>query len=92
MKIGIQRDMWHEVKEKAFPIARRCLRACLGSIGQHTDYRALIQLGTFRYDKDGQIAGEVTQSDADDNLQRLTRRNKSIHKPDAGHADLELEK
>ncbi|HGJ5862631.1 MAG TPA: ProQ/FINO family protein [Arsenophonus nasoniae] len=77
MKIGIQQDMWEEVKEKGFPIARRRLRACLGSIGHHTDYRALIQLGAFRYDKDGQIAGEVTQADAEDNLQRLARRKKS---------------
>lgn len=77
MKIGIQQDMWQEVKEKDLPIARRRLRACLGSIGHHTDYRALIQLGAFRYDKDGQIAGEVTQADAEDNLQRLARRKKS---------------
>ncbi|HGJ5865585.1 ProQ/FINO family protein [Arsenophonus nasoniae] len=76
MKIGIQQDMWQEVKEKDLPIARKRLRACLGSIGYHADYRALIQLGAFRYDKDGQIAGEVTQADVDDNLQRLARRNK----------------
>ncbi|HGJ5857336.1 ProQ/FINO family protein [Arsenophonus nasoniae] len=76
MKIGIQQDMWQEVKKKSLPIARRRLRACLGSIGYHADYRALIQLGAFRYDKDGQIAGEVTQADVDDNLQRLARRNK----------------
>ncbi|WP_290607630.1 ProQ/FINO family protein [Arsenophonus sp. ENCA] len=47
MKIGIQQDMWQEVKENGFPIARRRLRACLGSIGHHADYRALIQLGAF---------------------------------------------
>ncbi|WGM09040.1 ProQ/FINO family protein [Arsenophonus nasoniae] len=76
MKIGIQQDMWQEVKEKGLPIARRRLRACLGSIGYHADYRALIQLGAFRYDKDGQRVGEVTQADIDDNLQRLARRNK----------------
>ncbi|HGJ5877837.1 MAG TPA: ProQ/FINO family protein, partial [Arsenophonus nasoniae] len=76
MKIGIQQDMWQEVKKKSLPIARRRLRACLGSIGYHADYRALIQLGAFRYDKDGQIAGEVTQADVEDNLQRLARRNK----------------
>ncbi|HGJ5883751.1 ProQ/FINO family protein [Arsenophonus sp.] len=76
MKIGIQQDMWQEVKEKSLPIARRRLRACLASIGHHTDYRALIQLGAFRYDKDGQIVGEVTQADVEDNLQRLARRNK----------------
>jgi len=77
MKIGIQQDMWQEVKEKDFPIARKRLRACLGSLCHHADYRALIQLGAFRYDKEGQIVGEVTQADADDNLQRLARRNKS---------------
>ncbi|WGL93886.1 ProQ/FINO family protein [Arsenophonus nasoniae] len=77
MKIGIQQDMWQEVKEKGLPIARRRLRACLGSIGHHANYRALIQLGAFRYDKYGQIVGEVTQADVDDNLQRLARRNKS---------------
>ncbi|PAU99244.1 hypothetical protein CBG25_20235 [Arsenophonus sp. ENCA] len=76
MKIGIQQDMWQEVKEKCLPLARRRLRACLGSIGHHADYRVLIQLGAFRYDKDGQIVGEVTQADVDDNLQRLARRNK----------------
>ncbi|PAV02441.1 hypothetical protein CBG25_10865 [Arsenophonus sp. ENCA] len=76
MKIGIQQDMWQEVKEKGFTISRRRLRACLGSIGYHADYRALIQLGAFRYDKDGQIVGEVTQADVEDNLQRLARRNK----------------
>ncbi|WGL93930.1 ProQ/FINO family protein [Arsenophonus nasoniae] len=76
MKIGIQQDMWQEVKEKGLPIARRRLRACLGSIGHHADYRGLIQLGAFRYDKDGQIVGEVTQVDVEDNLQRLARRNK----------------
>ncbi|WGM09035.1 ProQ/FINO family protein [Arsenophonus nasoniae] len=76
MKIGIQQDMWQEVKEKALPIARRRLRACLGSIGYHADYRALIQLGASRYDKDGQIVGKVTQTDVEDNLQRLARRNK----------------
>ncbi|HGJ5856269.1 ProQ/FINO family protein [Arsenophonus nasoniae] len=58
-------------------IARRRLRACLGSIGHHANYRALIQLGASRYDKDGQIVGEVTQADVDDNLQRLARRKKS---------------
>ncbi|HGJ5866049.1 MAG TPA: ProQ/FINO family protein [Arsenophonus nasoniae] len=42
MKIGIQQDMWQEVKENGLPIARRRLRACLGSIGHHVDYRALI--------------------------------------------------
>ncbi|WP_074168205.1 ProQ/FINO family protein, partial [Candidatus Arsenophonus triatominarum] len=71
MKIGIQQDMWQEVKEKGLPIARRRLRACLGSVGHHADYRALIQLGAFRYDKSGQIVGEVTQADVEDNLQRL---------------------
>ncbi|HGJ5877947.1 MAG TPA: ProQ/FINO family protein [Arsenophonus nasoniae] len=76
MKLGIQQDMWQEVKEKSLPITRRRLRACLGSIGHHVDYRALIQLGAFRYDKDGQIVGEITQADVDDNLQRLARRNK----------------
>ncbi|HGJ5865914.1 ProQ/FINO family protein [Arsenophonus nasoniae] len=76
MKIGIQQDMWQEVKEKGLPIARRRLRACLGSICHHADYRALIQLGVFRYDKDGQIAGVVNQADVEDNLQRLARRNK----------------
>ncbi|MDR5614623.1 ProQ/FINO family protein [Arsenophonus sp.] len=76
MKIGIQQDMWQEVKEKGLPIARKWLRACLGSIGYHADYRALIQLGAFRYDKDGQIVGEINQADVDDNLQRLARRNK----------------
>ncbi|MFV9989293.1 MAG: hypothetical protein AB8W35_03590 [Coxiella endosymbiont of Dermacentor nuttalli] len=39
------------MKEKALPIARRRLSARLGSIGHHIDYRALIQLGAFRYDK-----------------------------------------
>ncbi len=76
MKIGIQQDMWQEVKEKDLPIARKRLRACLGSIGHHANYRALIQLGASRYDKDGQIAGEVTQADVENNLQRLARRNK----------------
>ncbi|PAU99114.1 hypothetical protein CBG25_20520 [Arsenophonus sp. ENCA] len=76
MKIGIQQDMWQEVKEKELQIARRRLRACLGSIGYHADYRVLIQLGAFRYDKDGQIVGKVTQADVDDNLRRLARRNK----------------
>lgn len=33
IEIGIQQDMWQEVKEKSLPIARRRLRACLGSIG-----------------------------------------------------------
>ncbi|MDR5617886.1 hypothetical protein [Arsenophonus sp.] len=51
-------------------------RACLGSIGHHADYRALIQLGAFRYNKEGQIVGEVTRADVDDNLQRLARRNR----------------
>ncbi|QBY46436.1 ProQ/FINO family protein (plasmid) [Arsenophonus nasoniae] len=77
MKIGIQQDMWQEVKENDFPIARRRLRACLGSIGHHADYRALIQLGANRYDKSGQISGIVTQADVEDNLQRLARRNKN---------------
>ncbi|WGM03952.1 ProQ/FINO family protein [Arsenophonus nasoniae] len=76
MKIGIQQDMWQEVKEKSLPIARKRLRACLGSIGHHADYRALIQLEAFRYDKDGHIVGEVTEADVEDNLQRLARRNK----------------
>ncbi|QLK88764.1 hypothetical protein E3U36_12120 (plasmid) [Arsenophonus endosymbiont of Aphis craccivora] len=76
MKIDIQQDMWQEVKEKGLPIARRRLRACLGSIGHHVDHRVLIQLGAFRYDKDGQIVGDITQADVEDNLQRLARRNK----------------
>ncbi|WGM08665.1 ProQ/FINO family protein [Arsenophonus nasoniae] len=80
MKIGIQQDMWQEVKEKNLPIARRRLRACLGSIGHHANYRALFQLGVSRYDKEGQIAGEVTQADVEDNLQRLARRNKQKFK------------
>ncbi|WP_063657481.1 ProQ/FINO family protein [Candidatus Arsenophonus triatominarum] len=92
MKIGIQQDMWKEVKEKGLPIARRRLRACLDSIGYHTDYRALIQLGAFRYDKAGQITGEVTQADVEDNLQRLARRNKSNHQSTVAHADLTLGK
>ncbi|WGM03599.1 ProQ/FINO family protein [Arsenophonus nasoniae] len=92
MKIGIQQDMWQEVKEKGLPIARRRLRACLGSIGHHADYRALIQLGAFRYDKDGQVVGEVTQADVEDNLQRLARRNKLTHQSTDGHADLALGK
>ncbi|HGJ5856708.1 ProQ/FINO family protein (plasmid) [Arsenophonus nasoniae] len=92
MKIGIQQDMWQEVKEKGLPIARKRLKACLGSIGHHVDYRALIQLGAFRYDKDGQMAGEVTQADVEDNLQRLARRNKLTHQSTDGHADLALGK
>ncbi|PAV01333.1 hypothetical protein CBG25_17300 [Arsenophonus sp. ENCA] len=92
MKVGIQQDMWQEVKEKELPIARRRLRACLGSIGYHADYRALIQLGAFRYDKDGQIVGEVTQADVEDNLQRLARRNKLNHQSPVAHADLVLGK
>uniref|UniRef100_A0A3B0M205 Fertility inhibition protein n=1 Tax=Arsenophonus endosymbiont of Trialeurodes vaporariorum TaxID=235567 RepID=A0A3B0M205_9GAMM len=79
MKIGIQQDMWQEGKKKSLPIARRRLKACLGSTGHHVDYLALIQLGAFLYDKEGQIAGVVTQSDVEDNLQRLARRNKSNH-------------
>ncbi|QBY45677.1 ProQ/FINO family protein (plasmid) [Arsenophonus nasoniae] len=79
MKIGIQQDMWQEVKKKSLPIARRRLKACLGSIGHHVDYRALIQLGAFRYDKEGQRVGKVTQADVKDNLQRLARRNTSNH-------------
>ncbi|WP_026824123.1 ProQ/FINO family protein [Arsenophonus nasoniae] len=90
MKIGIQQDMWQEVKDKCLPIARRRLRACLGSIGHHADYRALIQLGASRYDKDGQIVGEVTQADVEDNLQRLARRNKSTHQSTGFHANLIL--
>jgi hypothetical protein len=78
MTIGTQQAMWQEVKEKGLPLTRRRLRACLGSIGYHADYRALIQLGASRYDKDGQMAGEVTQADVDDNLQRLARLNKPI--------------
>ncbi|QBY46452.1 ProQ/FINO family protein (plasmid) [Arsenophonus nasoniae] len=92
MKIGIQQDMWQEVKEKGLPIARRRLRACLGSIEHHTDYRALIQLGAFRYDKDGQIAGEVTQADVEDNLKRLDRLNKSPKQPVDGYVSLALGK
>ena len=92
MKIGIQQDMWQEVKERNLPIARRRLRACLGSIGHHADYRALIQLGASRYDKEGQIAGDVTQADVEDNLQRLARRNKSSHQPTDAHVDLALGK
>ncbi|HGJ5900001.1 hypothetical protein, partial [Arsenophonus apicola] len=46
MKIGIQQDMWQEVKEKCLPITRRRLRACLGSIGHHANYRALIHCST----------------------------------------------
>ncbi|QBY45867.1 ProQ/FINO family protein (plasmid) [Arsenophonus nasoniae] len=92
MKIGIQQDMWQEVKERSLPIARRRLRACLGSIGHHANYRALIQLGASRYDKDGLIAGVVTQVDVDDNLQRLARRNKSSHQPTDAHVDLALGK
>ncbi|SPP32655.1 Fertility inhibition protein [Arsenophonus endosymbiont of Aleurodicus floccissimus] len=92
MKIGIQQDMWKDVKGKSLPIARRHLKACLGSIGHHTDYRALIQLGAFRYDKDGQKVSEVTQADVDDNLQRLARRNKSNYKSPVAHADLALGK
>lgn len=81
MKIGIQQDMWQEVKEKCLPITRRRLRACLGSIGHHANYRALIHLSASRYDKDGQVAGEVTQADVEDNLQRLVRLNKSFQQP-----------
>lgn len=76
LKIGIQQDMWQEVKEKSLPISKRYLKACLSSIGHHIDYRSLIQLGSFRFDKDGLKVGEVTQADIDDNLQRLARRNK----------------
>ncbi|HGJ5883170.1 ProQ/FINO family protein [Arsenophonus sp.] len=92
MKIGIQQDMWQEVKEKSLPIARRRLRACLGSIGHHTDYRALIQLGANRYDKSGQKVGEVTEADVEDNLRRLARRNESTHQSTDAHADLALGK
>ncbi|WP_180558339.1 ProQ/FINO family protein [Arsenophonus endosymbiont of Apis mellifera] len=82
MKIGIQQDMWQEVKEKCLPITRRRLRVCLGSIGHHADCRALIQLGASRYDKDGQVAGEVTQADVEDNLKRLARLKKNhFHNP-----------
>ncbi|HGJ5883607.1 ProQ/FINO family protein [Arsenophonus sp.] len=84
--------MWQEVKEKSLPMARKRLRACLGSIGHHPDYRALIQLGAFRYDKEGQIVGEVTQVDVEDNLQRLARRNKLNYQPIDAHADLALGK
>ncbi|HGJ5881361.1 MAG TPA: ProQ/FINO family protein [Arsenophonus nasoniae] len=76
MKIGIQQDMWQEVKERGFSITKKRLKSCLGSTGHHTDYRCLIQLSAFRYDKDGQIAGVVNQADVEDNLQRLARRNK----------------
>ncbi|HGJ5876622.1 MAG TPA: hypothetical protein ACHBX0_09850, partial [Arsenophonus sp.] len=61
-------------------------------LGIHTDYRALIQLGVYRYDKDGQIAGGVTQADVDDNLQCLARRNKSNHKSADAPPDLALGK
>ncbi|WP_334473075.1 hypothetical protein [Arsenophonus sp. PmNCSU2021_1] len=45
-----------------------------------------------RYDKDGQIVGEVTQADVEDNLQRLARRNKSTRQSTDAHADLALGK
>lgn len=92
MKIGIQQDMWQAVKEKGLPIARKRLSACLGSIGHHTDYRALIQLGAFRYDKEGQIVGVVTEADVEDNLKRLVRREKTNKQSGEGHADLALGK
>lgn len=92
MKVGIQQDIWQEVKENGFPIARRSLRACLGSIGHHPDYRALIQLGAFRYDKAGQIVGKVTQADVEDNLQRLSRLNKSHKQPTDDYVSLALGK
>ncbi|WP_334472876.1 ProQ/FINO family protein [Arsenophonus sp. PmNCSU2021_1] len=92
MKIGIQQDMWQEVKEKGLPIARRRLRACLGSIGHHAEYRALIQLGANRYDKNGQVVGEVSQADVDDNLKRLARLNKSHKQPVDGYVSLALGK
>ncbi|HGJ5898899.1 ProQ/FINO family protein [Arsenophonus apicola] len=78
MKIGIQQDMWQEVNEKGLPLTKKRLRSCLGSIGHHADYRALIQLGANRYDKNGQVAGEVTQADVEDNLKRLARLKKTI--------------
>ncbi|HGJ5874081.1 MAG TPA: ProQ/FINO family protein [Arsenophonus apicola] len=81
MTIGTQQAMWQEVKEKELPLTKKRLKACLNSIGQHIDYRALIQLGASRYDKDGRMAGEVTQADVEDNLQRLARLNKSFQQP-----------
>ncbi|MDR5611152.1 hypothetical protein [Arsenophonus sp.] len=71
---------------------KKRLKACLGSIGHHIDYRALIQLGVSRYDKDGQVAGEVTQADVEDNLKRLDRLNKSPKQPPDGYASLVLGK
>ncbi|HGJ5917792.1 ProQ/FINO family protein, partial [Arsenophonus nasoniae] len=44
MKIGIRQAMWQEVNEKGLPLTKKRLRSCLGSIGHHADYRALIQL------------------------------------------------
>ncbi|HGJ5892071.1 MAG TPA: ProQ/FINO family protein [Arsenophonus apicola] len=84
MKIGIRQAMWQEVNEKGLPLTKKRLRACLGSIGHHADYRALIQLGASRYDKDGRMAGEVTQADVEDNLQRMVKLNKLLQQPTDG--------
>ncbi|HGJ5890492.1 MAG TPA: ProQ/FINO family protein [Arsenophonus apicola] len=92
MKIGIRQAMWQEVNEKGLPLTKKRLKACLNSIGHHVDYRALIQLGANRYDKDGQVAGEVTQADVEDNLKRLDRLNKSLQQPTDGYVSLALGK
>ncbi|RXK34119.1 hypothetical protein BBD39_11065 [Arsenophonus endosymbiont of Bemisia tabaci Asia II 3] len=62
---------------KVITDSQKAFKSVFREYWDHADYRTIIQLGAFRYDKDGQIAGEVTQADVEDILQRLARRKKS---------------
>lgn len=73
MAIGTQEMLFAYKAAKNLGISVKKLKRCLSAISHSLKYRTTLMPGAVRYDKDGQPAGNVTDSDVADTLSRIQR-------------------
>ncbi len=73
MAIGTREMLLADKEVKNLDISVKKLKRCLAAISHSLKYRTTLMPGAVRYDKDGQPAGRVTDSDVADTLSRIQR-------------------
>lgn len=73
MAIGTREMLLADKAAKNLGISVKKLKRCLSAISHSLKYRTTLMPGAVRYDKDGQPAGNVTDSDVADTLSRIQR-------------------
>lgn len=73
MAIGTREMLLADKAAKNLGISVKKLKRCLAGISHSLKYRTTLMPGAVRYDKDGQPAGTVNDSDVSDTLSRIQR-------------------